>query len=246
MLSKRIIPQVLVRGRQLIKGKQFKSWRSVGVAMQAMKIHAMREVDELMLLDISATAEGRGPDLSLIEELSETCFVPLTVGGGIRTVDDARAVLRAGADKVAVCSAGLTRIREISDYFGSSTVVGVVDYDQDHMAYTDSGTRNSGSFVLDEARYMQDVARVGEILLQSINREGTMLDYDTDIISLVSTLASVPVIAAGGCSSYENMKEAFDAGADACAVGALFQFTDSTPKGAAEYLDGKGVKVRLK
>ena len=245
MLSKRIIPQVLVRGRQLIKGKQFKSWRSVGVAMQAMKIHAMREVDELMLLDISATAEGRGPDLSLIEELSETCFVPLTVGGGIRTVNDARAVLRAGADKVAVCSGGVNSVLDISHHFGVSTVVGVIDYRREDVVFIEGGRQSLNSKVANYAVAMK-FAGAGEILLQSVEREGAMNGYDLDMISEISSAVEVPIIAAGGCSSYENMEEAFNAGADACAVGALFQFTDSTPKGAAEYLDGKGVKVRLK
>lgn len=244
MLSKRIIPQVLCRGRQLIKGKQFRSWRSVGVAAQAMRIHQMREVDELMLLDISATAEGRRPDLSLIEELSEECFVPLAVGGGIRTVEDARAVLRAGADKVVVCTGNAPAIHQISEHFGKSTVVGVVDYD-DEMALFESGTLGCIGLTAEKLAPLWEQAGAGEILLQSVAREGTMAGYDLEMIRKISRAVKVPVIASGGCSSYEDMESAINAGADAVAVGALFQFTDSTPRGAAEYLRGAGVKVRM-
>ncbi len=230
-LSKRVIPQLLCRGRQLIKGKQFRSWRSVGVAAQAVRIFQQRSVDELILLDIGATPEGRGPDLSLIEELSEVCFMPLTVGGGIRGVAEAREVLRAGADKVAVGAGGTGAIRSIADAFGSQAVIGIMDYKEGH----------GHPWLAD----MLERSGAGEVLLQCIDREGMMGGYDVASIQAVSEAVGVPVIASGGCGEYEHMRLALAAGADAVAAGAFFQFTDSTPKGAARYLHSKGVEVRL-
>ena len=233
MLSKRIIPQLLCRGRQLIKGKQFKSWRSVGVAAQAVRVHQMRGVDELMLLDIGATAEGRGPDISLVEELSEVCFMPLTVGGGIRTVGDAKALLRAGADKIAIGAAGTLAIYHVADSLGAQAVVGIINY-HDHAPH--------GIAAL---AHQYEQCGAGEILLQCIDREGIMEGYDIETLEEVTSAVSVPVIASGGCGSYEHMLEAIRAGADAVGVGSLFQFQDETPRGAAEYLHQRGVEVRL-
>ena len=231
MLSKRIIPQLLCRGRKLIKGKQYQSWRSVGVAAQAVRIFQKRNVDELMLLDIGATAEGRGPDLKLIEELSEVCFMPLTVGGGIRTVEDAVAVLRAGADKVAIGAAGAGAISLVSRAVGCQAVVAIVDYSDPQACHL----------------YAKDceAAGAGEILLQCIDREGMMGGYDLETIERVAKNADIPVIASGGCGSYAHMLEAINAGADAVAAGALFQFTDCTPRGASRFLHQHNVEVRL-
>jgi cyclase len=253
MLAKRIIPVMLVRGRQLIKGTQFNSWRNVGHVMQAARIHAARGVDELMILDIEATKEGRIPDLGLIEELSEGCFIPITVGGGIRSVEHIDALLRAGADKVAICTAlaeDASLLHSASDRFGAQAIVGVVEY---HSDLGPCVTRRNGKIHLvganpirpaDWARHLAS-AGAGEILLTSVERDGMMQGYDLDLIKTVSAAVDVPVIAAGGCGTPEHMLQAFQAGADACASGAMFQFTDSTPKGAAQYLKQAGVEVRL-
>jgi len=231
MLSKRIIPQLLCRGRKLIKGKQFQSWRSVGVAAQAVRIFQQRQVDELMLLDIGATPEGRGPDLGLIEELTKVCFMPLTVGGGIKCLDDAKAVLRAGADKVAIGAAGVSVIAEIADALGNQAVVGIMDYKE-----------GSGHQWI--AKELQK-SGAGEILLQCIDREGMMGGYDVETIGRIARSVDIPVIAAGGCGTYDHMLEAIKAGADAVAAGSMFQFTDSTPRGAAQFLQQHNVEVRM-
>ena len=231
MLSKRIIPVLLCRGRQLIKGKQFNSWRTVGVAAQAVRIYQTRGVDELMLLDIDATKEGRGPDLALIEELSEVLFIPLTVGGGVRTKQDAQALLRAGADKVAVKSGGVKTVREIADSVGCQAVVGVVDYREGQDALMDS--------------IKLTMAGAGEILLQNMDREGMMEGYDLETLKQVSDALSVPVIVSGGAGSYAHMEDAIRCGADAVAVGSFFQFTENTPKGAARYLSQQGLEMRI-
>lgn len=248
MLAKRIIPVILCRGRQLIKGQQFRSWRSVGVAAQSAKVHAMRGVDELIILDIGATPEGRGPDLGLIRELSETCFTPITVGGGVRTVDDVHALLKAGADKVAIETAAFIGgspwlISDVADRFGcQAVVVGVSVRDGNHSIRC--GMVNTPRTAV-EACTAATFLGAGEILLTSIDREGMMCGYDLDLIKQVSKAVDVPVIANGGAGSYQCMLEALQAGADGVAAGALFQFTDCTPRGAAEYLRDHGVEVRI-
>ena len=235
MLAKRIIPTMLVRGRTLVKGERFNSWRSIGHALQSAKIHAARGVDELCILDISATAEGRGPDLDLVRELSEGCFIPITVGGGVRSLEHIDQLLRAGADKVCI-GVGYwndpTLITKASERFGKQAIVTSLDVGP-HM-----GCAQDYAFRL-------EMLGAGEILLQAIDRDGTLQGYDLDLIRAVSASVSIPVIASGGCGSYEHMLEAFKAGADACAAGAMFAFTDNTPRGAARFLKSQGLEVRL-
>lgn len=255
MLAKRIIPTMLVRGRTLVKGERFDSWRSIGHAAQAARVHAARGVDELMILDISATAEGRGPDLDMVRELSEGCFIPITVGGGVRSLKDVDALLRAGADKVAICTAAVEIdgfVAQVAARFGRQAVVVAIDYDAAGATIRcgttaiqmclDDGDSPMGP--VGAAQWAEKMG-AGEILLSSIERDGTMQGYDLDLIREVSAAVSVPVIASGGCRDYDDMLAAFKAGADACAAGALFAFTDSTPRGAAKHLKQHGVEVRL-
>lgn len=244
-LATRIIPTLLCRGRQLVKGKQFNAWRSVGLVTQAVRIHQSRGVDELVLLDIAATTEGRGPDLSLIEELTENCFMPLTVGGGVRSVDDVKALLRAGADKVVIGTAALERpalVKEITDIVGSQAIVVAIDH-------TIRGVVLRGRVLLtpgiEQAAMHLTAMGAGEILLTSVAREGMMTGYCLDTISALREAVSVPVISHGGCGEYAHMLEAIKAGASAVAAGSLFQFTDATPRGAAEYLAQHGIETRI-
>lgn len=243
-LAKRVIPTLLCRGRQLVKGVAFDSWRSVGVAAQAVRIHQARGVDELCLLDISATPEGRGPDLKLVEELAEVCFMPIAVGGGVKTVEDVRALLKAGADKVVVGAAAQQlvstqdaqewRIRLLADAVGSQAIVAALDVPK-------------GDSPKDAAIIAHLLAQhgAGEILLTRMDREGTLQGYDLDLIRAVSQAVTIPVIAHGGCGTYQHMIEAIEAGADAVAAGAMFLFTDQTPRGAAEYLAQHGIEARV-
>jgi cyclase len=246
VLAKRVIPTMLVRGRTLVKGEKFDSWRSIGHALQGAKVHAKRGVDELLILDISATSEGRLADLDMVRELTAGCFIPVTVGGGVRSLKDIDALLRAGADKVAIGTAAFddpTLIVRAAQRFGSQAIVVSVD-DRGGFLHTHSGKTLRGSRTADWAigcaRY-----GAGEILLSSIDRDGTMQGYDLALIREVSQAVDVPVIASGGCSGYEDMLNAFRAGADACAAGALFAFSDATPKGAAQFLKKHGMEVRL-
>lgn len=253
-LAKRIIPTLLCRGRKLVKGVAFDSWRSVGHAGQAVRIHQARGVDELVLLDIAATAEGRGPDLALVSELSGGCFMPLAVGGGVRTVQDVKDLLRAGADKVVVCTAAQQLgalpdrqewlLKAMADTVGSQAIVAAIDV-KDGKVWT-----NGGKVMADECGVPGNAAMLaemgaGEILLTSIDREGAMQGYDLDLIRAVTKAVSIPVIAHGGAGSYQHMLEAIEAGADAVAAGSIFLFTEASPRGAAEYLAQHGVEARV-
>jgi cyclase len=250
MLAHRVIPIVLHRGHTVVKGSKFNSWRSVGHVMQAIRTYQKRGVDELVLLDIAATPEGRGPDFAMVEELSAELFCPLTVGGGVRSVDDVRGLLRAGGDKVAICSAVVEDaelLQSCADRFGSQAVVFALDVKEGRIA-SHCGARTWDSHptegITTQARCAADLG-AGEILLTSIDREGTMAGYDLDLIRSVSEAVDIPVIANGGCSGYEDMENAIKAGASAVAAGALFTFTDATPREAAIYLQEHGIEARV-
>ena len=246
-LAHRVIPTVLCRGRHLVKGRQFSANRVVGHAAQAVRIHNQRGVDELVLLDIGATPEGRGPDLELVRELSEACFMPLAVGGGVRSVEDVRALLRAGADKVVIGTGAYTvpdLVADCAEYFGGQCIVMSIDVLGGNTVMTHCGKHgynHSPEYTADwAARY-----GAGEILLTSIDREGTMHGYDLELIRAVSTAVAIPVVANGGCSGPQDMAAAIRAGASACAAGALFQFSDVTPRDCARHLAEHGIEARI-
>lgn len=250
MLKVRVIPTLLHRDVGLVKGIGFDPARRVGTAPQAIRVYGMREVDELVFLDISATRDGRAPDIGLIDELTEDCFMPFAVGGGIRTVDDVRALLRVGADKVVVNSALIRHpeiVMQISQEFGAQCVVASIDARRTgggHRVYIESGTVETELDPADlAARAEADGA--GEILLCSIDRDGTMEGYDLDLIRSVAARVAIPVIASGGCGSYAHMAEALSAGASAVAAASMFHFTEQTPREAKLHLGQAGFPVRL-
>lgn len=249
MLAKRIVPTLLVKGRQLFKGVSFNaSERSIGHAAQAVRVHGRRGVDELVLLDITATAEGRGPDLGLVKELSEELFIPLTVGGGVRSLQDIRDLLNAGADKVAICTGAFEvngLIEQAAARYGRQAIVCALEVTPSGQVSFRNGTMTPGrGRAVYWAKTLEDWG-AGELLLTSVDRDGTMIGYDLDLIREVSAVTSIPVIASGGCGGYADMLAAIHAGADAVAAGAVFQFTDCTPRNAAKFLKDHGVCVRL-
>jgi imidazole glycerol-phosphate synthase subunit HisF len=251
MLKVRIIPTLLYRNDLLVKGTSFDSWRHVGGAMQSIKVYNLREVDELILVDITATNEARAPDFATIDDLADECFMPFTVGGGIRSVDDVRRLLQVGADKVSLGSAAVhdpDLVRAISTRFGSQCVVVSIDAKKTvsgYEAYTHAGTRPTGIDPVDAARRAQD-AGAGEILLTSIDRDGTMTGYDLELIRLVTDAVSIPVIASGGAGTYDHLVRAVvDGRASAVAAAAMFHFTQQTPLEAKRHLAAAGIPVRL-
>ena len=236
-LAVRVIPTLLCKGERLVKGRQFSADRVVGHVQQAARIHQARGVDELIVLDVTATKEGRGPNIEAVERLTSECFMPLTVGGGVRDLADVSALLRAGADKVAVKSLwceNVDTLATIANRYGRQAVVVSVDYLDDYPRRD----------LVALTEYLVTCG-AGEILLTSMDREGTMQGYDIETINAVSVAVDIPVIAHGGCSGPEDMLKAVDAGASAVAAGALFQFTDWTPKACSQWLREHGVEARV-
>ena len=248
----RIMPTLLHKDVGLIKGIGFDSWRRVGSAMQAIKVYNMREVDELVFLDITATRDNRSPDFQTIDELADECFMPMTVGGGIRSVEDVRGLLKVGADKISINTAAVENpslITQISERFGAQCVVVSIDFkkkeDGSYEVYTHSGTKPTGR---EPVEFAEECARrgAGEILLTSIDRDGTMTGYDVELTARVCESVSVPVIASGGAGNYEHMAQVLIEGkASAIAAASIFHFTQQTPLEAKVYLREKGIRVRL-
>lgn len=246
------MPTLLFKGVGLVKGVAFDSWRRTGTAMQAVKVYNMRQVDELVFLDIGATPSGRGPDFSTVDELADECFMPMAVGGGVRTVDDVRGLLRVGADKVVINTAAVETpelITEVSRLFGVQCVVVSIDARRhgpgEYEVFTHCGTRATGLTPVDVAR--SAAARgAGEIIVTSIERDGTMTGYDSDLCRLVSDVVNIPVIASGGAGNYEHMAEVLAEGrASAVAAASIFLFTEQTPLEAKRHLHERGFHVRL-
>ena len=234
----------------LVKSLRFDPSRRVGAAAQAIGVYNLRQVDELVFLDIAARADERIPDLELIDELADHCFVPFTVGGGIRTTEDVRALLQVGADKVTVNSGFVERrdlVREIADAFGRQCVTVSIDArrtEKGPEVFSHCGTKATGlvpAALAAEAEH----AGAGEILLTSIDHDGTMEGYDTELIASVANAVSVPVVASGGAGGYLHMAEALEAGASAVAASSIYHFTEMTPLGAKTYLRERGFPVRL-
>lgn len=252
MLKTRIIPTLLYKDLGLVKGERFDSWRRVGALMQAIKVYALREVDELIFLDISATRHGRPPNFELIDEFADECFMPLTVGGAVRTLNDVHHLLTIGVDKVAINTAALEApelIEEAANRFGSQCLVVSIDakqHDAGHYeVFTHAGTRPTGIDPATLARRVEQLG-CGEILLTSIDRDGTMQGYDTDLVHRVSEAVSVPVIASGGAGTYAHLASAIiDGRASAVAAASMFHFTEQTPLEAKRYLRNRGINVRL-
>lgn len=249
MLKVRVMPTLLYKEFGLVKGVGFDSWRGVGAAMQSIKVYEMRQVDELVFLDIAATPAGRGPELALIDELADECFMPLTVGGGVRNVQDVGELLRVGADKVALNTAALERpelVSEIASRYGSQCVVVSIDArrtDTGHRVITHCGREESGVDAVEWARQVAALG-AGEILLCCVERDGQMEGYDLDLVREVSAVVDIPVIASGGAGKFEHMAQALEAGASAVAAASMFHFTEQTPMEAKQYLGGKGFSVR--
>jgi imidazole glycerol-phosphate synthase subunit HisF len=252
MLKIRVMPTLLFKEVGLVKGTGFDSWRRIGGAMQTIKIYNMRDVDELVFLDIAATPEDRSPDFAQIDELADECFMPLTVGGGVRNLDDIARLLAVGADKVTLNSAALATpelIRAASDRFGGQCIVVAIDArhhpDGRREVFGRSGTLPTGRSPAEWARSAEELG-AGEILLTSIDRDGTMTGYDIELTRQVTAAVRIPVIASGGAGSYEHMEEVLRAGgAAAVAAASIFHFTAQTPREAKQHLKSRGFPVRL-
>jgi imidazole glycerol-phosphate synthase subunit HisF len=251
MLKLRVIPTLLIREVNLVKGPAFDSWRAVGSPMQAVKVFNRRDVDELIILDINATPTGTEPDYEQIAVLAQECFVPLTVGGGVVSLDCIRKLLHAGADKVAVNTRAYGEprfITEAANRFGSQCIVAAIDYRQHSdgrlECFSHCGKVSTGHDPLEWSVELERLG-AGEILLTSIERDGVMQGYDLETIRSVAAAVTIPVIASGGAGNYDHMRAAIqEAGASAVAASSMFHFTQQTPAEAKRSLAMAGIPVR--
>jgi cyclase len=231
MLSARVFPTLLLKQRGLYKGACFKEHRYVGDPINAIRIFNDKEVDEIAVLDIEASLRGVPIDADFVSQFSAECFVPLTVGGGISSVDQARRLLKAGAEKVLVNSAAILRpelIRELAETFGSSSVVVGIDYRK--SVFGKLGVRShcgSRSTRLDPVSWAKKAEELGagEIVLTSIDRDGTGVGYDVGLLSSIASELSIPVVASGGLGSIDDIATVFrDAAVSAATGGSFFVF----------------------
>ena len=251
MHLKRVIPCLDVDAGRVVKGTNFVDIRDAGDPVELAERYDREGADELVFLDITATSDKRGTMVELARRTADNVFIPFTVGGGIRSVEDAQAVLDAGADKVAVNSAAVARpelIAEISGVFGAQCVVLAIDAKRraegdGWEVFVAGGRTATGRDAVQWAR--EGVALgAGEILLTSMDRDGTNAGYDLDLTAAVAAAVPVPVIASGGAGTLAHMAEALEAGADAALVASIFHFGTFSVAEAKDALAGAGVAVR--
>ncbi len=253
MLSKRIIPCLDVDKGRVVKGVQFVDLIDAGDPVEVAKAYNKSLADEIVFLDITASHEGRDTIVDVVRKTAEQIFIPLTVGGGIRTVEDFRTMLLAGADKVAVNSAAINRpelIHEAAQRFGSQCVVVAMDakYNPQRKSwdiYINGGRINKN---IDAIEWAMEAERLGagEILLTSMDCDGTKAGYDLELTRRISESVGIPVIASGGAGTMAHFEEALTVGkADAALAASLFHFKEIEIRDLKHYLDSKGVPVRL-
>ncbi|MBT2186529.1 imidazole glycerol phosphate synthase subunit HisF [Sphingobium nicotianae] len=247
----RIIPCLDVANGRVVKGVNFVDLRDAGDPVEQARVYDAAGADELCFLDISATHEGRGTLLDIVARTAEVCFMPLTVGGGVRTVEDARALLLAGADKVAVNSAAVARpqvVAEIADKFGSQCIVGSVDARRTAVGqweiFTHGGRRPTGIDAVAHAVLLAELG-AGELLVTSMDSDGTQAGYDLALTRAIADAVTVPVIASGGVGTLEHLVEGVKSGhASAVLAASIFHFGQHSIKDAREALAAAGIAVR--
>ncbi len=253
MLTKRIIPCLDVKGGRVVKGVQFLELRDAGDPVEIAEIYDRQGADELTFLDITASSDERDIIIDVVRRTAERVFMPLTVGGGVRTVDDIRRLLNAGADKVSINTAAVNRpefVREAAERFGSQCTVVAIDARQvpgetRWEVYTHGGRNATGIDAVEWAWRMEEYG-AGEILLTSMDKDGTKDGYDISLTRAVVDAVSIPVIASGGVGTLEHLYDGFvKAGASACLSASIFHSREYTIAEAKEYLHDKGVAVRL-
>lgn len=251
MLAKRIIPCLDVSAGRVVKGVNFVGLRDAGDPVEIARRYDKEGADELTFLDITASSDQRGLILDIIERVAEQVFIPLTVGGGVREVQDVRRLLNAGADKVSINTSAVQNPRLVSDaanLYGSQCIVVAIDAKragEKWQVFTHGGRNPTG---LDAIEWAQKMAAMGagEILLTSMDRDGTKKGFDLDLTLAVSQAVSVPVIASGGVGNLQHLSEGIThGGADAVLAASIFHYGEYTIKMAKQFLQRKGIEVRL-
>lgn len=252
MLKKRLVACLLIRDGLIVQSVGFERYLPIGRPRFPIEFVVKWDVDEIVLLDMSATAQHRAPDTEVLALLSRSCFVPLTVGGGIKSVDDVRRIIRAGADKAAVNAHAIQRpelISELADVFGTQCVVVSIDCrlerDGRYQVYTHSGTQATG-LSPDEWASRAEQLGAGEIFLNSIDRDGSKQGYDLALIRQVTAAVKVPVVACGGVGNYSHFAPGIlQGGASAVAAANIFHFIEHSTIVAKAHLLQAGIDVRL-
>lgn len=253
MFTKRIIPCLDVNNGRVVKGVNFVDLRDAGDPVEVAKVYDKEGADELVFLDITASSDARNTFVDMVEQVAENVFIPFTVGGGIRTVEDFRTILRAGADKISINSSALNTPDLISDAaykFGSQCVVVAIDAKKradgsGWNVYKNGGRIDTG---WDAVEWAMEAERrgAGEILLTSMDGDGTKAGYDLNVTRQIADAVSIPVIASGGAGELSHFYDAFSEGhADAALAASLFHYKELTIREVKEYLRDKGIPVRL-
>jgi imidazole glycerol-phosphate synthase subunit HisF len=249
MLARRIIPCLDVAGGRVVKGVHFEELRDAGDPVAQAARYDAEGADELVFLDISASPDQRRTTLEMVGKVAESIFIPFTVGGGIRSVEDAGLALRAGADKVSVNTAAVREpalVSRLAESFGSQCVVAAVAVKREGerlAVMINAGRERTGLDALDWIRRLESLG-AGEILLTSMDRDGTGEGYDLPLLRLASDAVSIPVIASGGAGNLEHLAQAFEAGAHGVLAASIFHFKGSTLREARAYLQERGYPVR--
>jgi len=252
MLKKRIIPCLDINNGRVVKGINFVNLIDAGDPAEQAKIYNDGGADEICFLDITASHENRGTILEVVKKTTAKCFVPLTVGGGVRSLKNINDLLLAGADKVSINTAAVNNenlISEAAEKFGSQCIVVAVDAKKVNNnkweVFTHGGRKSTGKDVLKFVARMESLG-AGEILLTSMDRDGTKKGYDLDLTKKVANLVNIPVIASGGVGSLEHLHQGIKIGkANAVLAASIFHFGEFSIKDAKKYLDSKGIPVRL-
>ena len=252
MLKKRIIPCLDVDNGRVVKGVNFVDLVDAGDPVEQAKIYNAEGADELCFLDITASSDNRKTLLDVVQKTAENCFIPLTVGGGVRTLEDIAKLLHSGADKVSINTAAVQNrdlVREASNKYGASTIVVAVDAkkvkEQQWQVFTHGGRNATDIDVLDYCKEVEELG-AGEILLTSMDRDGTKKGYDLDLTKKVSSLVNIPVVASGGVGSLEHLHQGIKIGkANAVLAASIFHFGEFSIQDAKKYLDSNGIPVRI-
>ena len=251
MLAKRIIPCLDVDRGRVVKGTKFLNLRDAGDPVECAKEYDRQGADELVFLDITASSDNRATMIDVVERTANECFMPLTVGGGIRAVEDIRAMLKAGADKTSVNTAAIQNpdlVRAGAARFGSQCIVVAIDakrVGKSWEVFTHGGRKPTGLDAVEWARKVEALG-AGEILLTSMDADGTKTGYDIELTRAISTAVHIPVIASGGAGKLEHMAEVLTAGkADAVLAASIFHFGEYKVADVKRFLKEKGIEVRL-
>lgn len=251
MLTKRIIPCLDVRDGKVVKGINFVGIKEVGDPVECAKEYNRQGVDEIVFLDITATHEGRGTMLDVVSRTAKEVFIPLTVGGGINSIEDFKNTLRAGADKVSVNSAAVRNpqlIADAADQFGDQCVVVAIDakrMDGSFHVVVNGGRIDTGLDAIEWAKKAVSLG-AGEILLTSMDTDGMKNGFDHELLNAVCDVVNVPVIASGGCGTLEHFSDVFEqTGADAALAASLFHYRELTVEQVKTHLKEKGIPVRM-